>query len=106
MLTQKLYDSFKGPAALITKHNRKAVDFARYASMKAKDEVPDKKLVESAETFQALHASLLEELPVFLSLSCEFIEAIVHQFSIAQAGILPLGTADRKRGIKRGRRNW
>ena len=81
-----MYDSFKGPAALITKHNRKAVDFARYTAMKAKDDTPDKKLVESAKTFQSLHESLLEELPIFLSLVCEFVEAVVNQFSIAQSG--------------------
>ena len=80
-----MYESFKGPAALIAKHNRKAVDYARYTSLKAKDETPDKKLVESATTFESLHASLLEELPIFLSLTCEFIEAIVNQFSIAQS---------------------
>jgi hypothetical protein len=85
---QKLYDSFKGPAALITKHNKKAVDYARYNALKAKDESPDKKLVESAKTFQSLHESLLEELPIFLSLTCEFVEAIVNQFSIAQSGIV------------------
>jgi hypothetical protein len=54
--------------------------------MKAKDETPDKKLVESAKTFQSLHESLLEELPIFLSLVCEFVEAIVNQFAIAQSG--------------------
>jgi dynamin-binding protein len=81
-----LYDSFKGPAALIAKHNKKAVDFARYNSLKGKDETPDKKLAESAETFQSLHASLLEELPVFMSLAGELVEAIIHQFSIAQSG--------------------
>jgi hypothetical protein len=81
-----LYDTFKGPAALIAKHNRKAVDFARYNSLKAKDETADKKLIESAKTFQSLHESLLEELPIFLSLAGEFIEAIVHQFSNAQSG--------------------
>jgi len=53
--------------------------------MKAKDETPDKKLVESAKTFQSLHESLLEELPIFLSLVCEFVEAIVNQFAIAQS---------------------
>lgn len=80
-----MYDTFKGPAALIAKHNRKAVDFARYNSLKAKDDTPDKKLVESAKTFQSLHESLLEELPTFLSLAGEFIEAIVNQFSHAQS---------------------
>lgn len=89
MLTgKKLYEGFKGPAALIAKHNRKAVDFARYTAMKAKEETPDKKLVESAMTFQSLHESLLQELPIFLSLVCELVEAVVHQFTIAQAGIL------------------
>ena len=71
---------------MIAKHNRKAVDFARFTTMKAKDDTPDKKLVESATTFQSLHESLLEELPVFLSLTCECVEAVVNQFSIAQSG--------------------
>lgn len=84
---EKLYDTFKGPAALIAKHNRKAVDFARFNSLKAKDETPDKKLMESAKTFQSLHESLLEELPTFLSLAGEFIEAIVNQFATAQSGM-------------------
>ena len=70
----------------MSKHNRKAMDFARYRALKAKDEIPDKKLIESAKTFQSLHESLLEELPVFLSLAGEFVEAIVNQFAIAQAG--------------------
>jgi hypothetical protein len=87
---QKLYEGFKGPAAVIAKHNRKAMDFARYTAMKAKEETPDKKLVESAMTFQSLHESLLQELPVFLSLVCELVEAVVHQFTIAQAGISPV----------------
>jgi len=75
---------------LIAKHNKKAVDFARYTSLKAKDETPDKKLAESAETFQSLHTSLLEELPTFLSLVGEFVEVIIHQFSIAQSGMYSL----------------
>jgi hypothetical protein len=54
--------------------------------MKAKDETPDKKLIDSAMTFQSLHESLLEELPTFLSLACEFVEAIINQFVIAQSG--------------------
>jgi hypothetical protein len=66
------------------------MDFARYTAMKAKEETPDKKLVESAMTFQSLHESLLQELPVFLSLVCELVEAVVHQFTIAQAGISPI----------------
>lgn len=70
---------------MISKHNRKAVDFARYNALKLRDETPDKKLHESAQTFQSLHISLLEELPTFLSLTCEFVEAIVNQFSLAQA---------------------
>jgi hypothetical protein len=59
-------------------------------SLKSKDDTPDKKLVESAKTFKSLHESLLEELPIFLSLTGEFIEAIVNQFSLAQAGIIQL----------------
>jgi hypothetical protein len=82
----------------MTKHNRKAVDFARYQAMKAKDEMPDKKLIESAKTFQSLHESLLEELPVFLSLAGEFIEIIVNQFAIAQAGI-PLNFLVKRRVV-------
>lgn len=66
------------------------MDFARYTAMKAKDETPDKKLVESAMTFQSLHESLLQELPIFLSLVCELVEAVVHQFTIAQTGISSL----------------
>jgi hypothetical protein len=82
----------------MTKHNRKAVDFARYQAMKAKDEMPDKKLIESAKTFQSLHESLLEELPVFLSLAGEFIEIIVNQFAIAQAG-MPLKILVKRRVV-------
>lgn len=63
------------------------MDFARYTAMKAKDETPDKKLVESAMTFQSLHESLLSELPIFLSLVCELVEAVVHQFTMAQSSI-------------------
>lgn len=48
--------------------------------------MPDKKLQESAMTFQSLHESLLQDLPTFLSLTCEFVEAVVNQFVIAQAG--------------------
>ena len=88
---QKLYEAFKCPAALIAKHNRKAVDFARYTAMKAKDESPDKRLGESAMTFQSLHESLLQELPIFIFLVCELVEAVVHQFTIAQAGIISVG---------------
>ena len=44
-------------------------------------------MAESAETFQSLHASLLEELPTFISLAGELVEAIIHQFSIAQSGM-------------------
>jgi hypothetical protein len=64
------------------------LDFARYNSIKGRDETPDKKLAESAETFKSLHASLLEELPIFLSFAGEFVEVIVHQFAIAQSGTI------------------
>jgi hypothetical protein len=55
-------------------------------ALKARDETPDKKLVESAKTFESLHESLLQELPIFLSLACEIVECIVNQFANAQSG--------------------
>lgn len=76
---------FKNPAHAIDKRNRKLIDYDRIQHLMAKGEVPDKQLQLSAEQYLSLNAHLLDELPIFLSLSSDYFDIIVHEFTQVQA---------------------
>ncbi|CEP14557.1 hypothetical protein [Parasitella parasitica] len=76
---------FKNPAQVIDKRNRKLTDYDRIQHLMAKGEIPDKQLQISAEQYLSLNAHLLDELPIFISLSTDYLDIIVHEFAQVQA---------------------
>ncbi|KAL7336236.1 hypothetical protein PS15p_201596 [Mucor circinelloides] len=76
---------FKNPAHVIDKRNRKLIDYDRIQHLMAKGEIPDKQLQLSAEQYLSLNAHLLDELPVFISLSSDYFDIIIYEFSQIQA---------------------
>ncbi|CEH11780.1 Invasion-inducing protein TIAM1/CDC24 and related RhoGEF GTPases [Ceraceosorus bombacis] len=66
-MTQRIEQMFENPIAVLAKRDERESDYQRYRAALAKsDKVPDKKLVDSANAFVALHAQLLDELPQFI----------------------------------------
>ncbi|KAI8641457.1 hypothetical protein BD408DRAFT_388804 [Parasitella parasitica] len=76
---------FKNPAHVVDKRNRKLIDYDRIQHLMAKGEMPDKQLQISAEQYLSLNAHLLDELPIFISLSSDYFDIIVHEFAQVQA---------------------
>lgn len=76
---------FKNPAHVIDKRNRKLIDYDRIQHLMTKGEIPDKQLQLSAEQYLSLNAHLLDELPVFISLSSDYFDIIIYEFSQIQA---------------------
>ncbi|GAN09381.1 hypothetical protein MAM1_0263d08908 [Mucor ambiguus] len=76
---------FKNPAHVIDKRNRKLIDYDRIQHLMAKGEIPDKQLQLSAEQYLSLNAHLLDELPIFISLSSDYFDIIIYEFSQIQA---------------------
>lgn len=64
----RLTAMFQNPKAVMAKRDIRESDYSRYrSSLKKKgNETPDRKLLESANAFVALHAQLLDELPQFI----------------------------------------
>ncbi|KAI9252793.1 hypothetical protein EDC94DRAFT_525629 [Helicostylum pulchrum] len=76
---------FKNPLHIIQKRNRKLIDYDRARHLISKGEVPDKQLQISAEQYISLNAHLLDELPIFLSLTVTYFDIIVSEFARVQA---------------------
>src|SRR6266536_401411 len=73
----KMHD---GPQRVISKRNKRLLDFARYKAMKDRGDKPDKKTAEQGEQFTALNIALKEELPKLFSLTAQLMEACLNNF--------------------------
>lgn len=76
---------FKNPSHIIQKRTRKLMDYDRARHLISKGEVPDKQLQISAEQYISLNAHLLDELPIFLSLTVTYFDIIVSEFARVQS---------------------
>lgn len=61
------------------------MDYDRARHLISKGEVPDKQLQISAEQYISLNAHLLDELPIFLSLTVTYFDIIVSEFARVQS---------------------
>ena len=73
------------PQMIMTKRNTKAVDYARFQAVKAKGDVPDKKVTELADQYIALNETLIEELPRLFILTKKLVDAVLMNFIDLQA---------------------
>ncbi|KAL8703789.1 MAG: hypothetical protein Q9201_003029 [Fulgogasparrea decipioides] len=73
----KLHDS---PQKLMTKRNKRVMDYARYKSIRDRGDKPDKKTTEQGELFVAINESLKDELPRLFTLTGKLVEACLNNF--------------------------
>jgi hypothetical protein len=73
----KMHD---GPQRVISKRNKRLLDYARFKAMKDRGDKPDKKTAEQGEQFSALNTALKDELPKLFSLTAQLMEACLHNF--------------------------
>lgn len=64
-----VYELYEKPRRIMAKRDKKVLDFVRYNTIKDRGERPDKRVSEAAEVFTAINTSLLEELPMFFTLT-------------------------------------
>lgn len=76
---------FKNPSQAIQKRNRKLADYNRVQHLLSKGEIPDKTLQISAEQYISLNAYLIDELPIFISLTREYFDVILDEYARVQS---------------------
>lgn len=85
-MTHRLYQLFDNPKAVMAKRDMRKLDYSRYRSVLAKtDKAPERKVIESANGFVALHAQLLDELPQFIYGIQTLLDVCVQAFARIQA---------------------
>jgi hypothetical protein len=73
----KMHD---GPQRVISKRNKRLLDYARFKAMKDRGDKPDKKTTDQGEQFNALNVALKDELPKLFSLTAQLMEACLNNF--------------------------
>ncbi|KAI7494106.1 hypothetical protein KC367_g8266 [Hortaea werneckii] len=73
----KLHD---GPQNAINKRKKRIVDYAKCRTMEKKGEKPDKRTVESSETYVALNDQLKIELPKLYNLTAQLVQGCLNCF--------------------------
>jgi len=73
----KMHES---PQRIMTKRNKKAVDYARYKAIRDRGDTPDKKSIELADAYVALNETLIDELPKLFRLTKKLIDTILLNF--------------------------
>lgn len=73
----KMHES---PQRIMTKRNKKAVDYARYRAIRDRGDTPDKKSIELADAYVALNETLIDELPKLFRLTKKLIDTILLNF--------------------------
>ncbi|KAJ8327394.1 hypothetical protein QVD99_008062 [Batrachochytrium dendrobatidis] len=81
---EQLLNHFKAPLLVMRKRDAKLLDYDRANSMRAKGDVVDKLLAESAGTYSSINAQLTEELPLFMNFVTDYIHEILIQVIIVQ----------------------
>ncbi|KAL4979603.1 hypothetical protein BDW66DRAFT_126804 [Aspergillus desertorum] len=70
----------EGPQRVMRKRDKRLMDYARFKSIKARGDKPDKKTAEQADQFVALNETLKDELPKLYSLTAKLMEACLKNF--------------------------
>lgn len=76
---------FRNPSQAIQKRNRKLADYNRVQHLLSKGEIPDKPLQISAEQYISLNAYLIDELPIFISLTRKYFDIILDEYARVQS---------------------
>lgn len=82
---ESFLEVFKNPAQVMRKREKKLLDYDRVRGIKARGDVPDKALQESADAYVSINAQLVEELPKFFALTISYFDFIVQELSVIQA---------------------
>jgi dynamin-binding protein len=78
MLT--LLKLYEGPQKVMTKRDKRLLDYARYKSVKDRGDKPDKRTTEQGEQFSVLNDALKDELPRLFNLTANLMEACLKKF--------------------------
>ncbi|KAL4811097.1 hypothetical protein BDV18DRAFT_155709 [Aspergillus unguis] len=70
----------EGPQKVMKKRDKRLMDYARFKSINARGDKPDKKTAEQADQFIALNETLKDELPKLYSLTAKLMEACLKNF--------------------------
>ncbi|KAH8147345.1 uncharacterized protein LAJ45_08501 [Morchella importuna] len=73
----KLHES---PQRIMTKRNKKAVDYARFKAIIERGDTPDKKTKDLADAYLALNETLIDELPKLFKLTKKMVDAVLLNF--------------------------
>ncbi|KAI8341097.1 hypothetical protein BC941DRAFT_347040, partial [Chlamydoabsidia padenii] len=76
---------FENPSQVISKRGQKLLDYDRVRGIKARGDVPDKALQESADAYVSINAQLVEELPLLFNLTRQYFDIIVGDLAMVQA---------------------
>ncbi|RPA92071.1 hypothetical protein L873DRAFT_1831232 [Choiromyces venosus 120613-1] len=77
---EMLLKMHESPQRIMTKRNKKAVDYARYKAIKDRGDTPDKKSIELADAYFALNETLIDELPKLFRLTKKLIDVVLLNF--------------------------
>jgi hypothetical protein len=84
MLT--LLKLYEGPQKVMTKRDKRLLDYARYKSIVDRGDKPDKRTIEQGEQFSVLNEALKDELPRLFTLTAKLMEACLKKFVSTQEG--------------------
>lgn len=84
MLT--LLKLYEGPQKVMTKRDKRLLDYARYKSIIDRGDKPDKRTIEQGEQFSVLNDALKDELPRLFTLTAKLMEACLKKFVSIQEG--------------------
>ncbi|CAZ85905.1 unnamed protein product [Tuber melanosporum] len=77
---EMLLKMHESPQRIMTKRNKKAVDYARYKAIRDRGDTPDKKSIELADAYVALNETLIDELPKLFRLTKKLIDTVLLNF--------------------------
>ncbi|KAI9351141.1 hypothetical protein DFJ73DRAFT_831733 [Zopfochytrium polystomum] len=82
-----LLSKFREPKLVITKREKKRLDYDRAKALKTKGDVIDKALEESADAYVSLNSELLDQIPKFLKLVTDYLSIVLQHIRAIQAKI-------------------
>ncbi|PUU75547.1 hypothetical protein B9Z19DRAFT_1131149 [Tuber borchii] len=77
---EMLLKMHESPQRIMTKRNKKAVDYARFKAIRDRGDTPDKRSIELADAYVALNETLIDELPKLFRLTKKLIDTILLNF--------------------------
>ncbi|KAK9458342.1 hypothetical protein V1511DRAFT_508428 [Dipodascopsis uninucleata] len=82
---ENLLDLFERPQKFMMKRDRKVSDFKRFQNLRERGITPDKNVTALADSFTAINATLIAEIPLFLELVDRMVGAITANWVDIQA---------------------